>query len=386
MISHKVAPLLADAVGVCAVLNGRVVPTDALRRACAAASAAAAVDECGAPRAPQPATDTIYEVLRWRHGRACWLDAHARRMAATMAQFRYFAGGPAAEERWRALFGATVAAVAQRNGASEQNVKIVVWRQTPLAEAGLDASALVGESDEEAAAAAATTALFPALQLDATSDAIAADFNMAVFMLTSFYPPAAWYATGAVVGAMTAARPDPHSKVPMPEMRGRAARLQKEHGVFEVLLRRPSDGALTEGSRSNFLLIMSRADAGAESAAEATPSSSSATPAALRGIAVVESLDEDVLLGVTRTAVERVCAAHGVPVVKRVIRDADVRAALGMALTGTSLGVLPVREVVNFADGDAPRERVTFASAVPEALGLLQQLYVAARDAPSSAL
>ena len=148
------------------------------------------------------------------------------------------------------------------------------------------------------------------------------------YYIRSSYPPDEWYTTGIRAGLLVNADrgSNPNDKVVQADLRLRATTAQACLSAFEVLLLHggEADPLVPEGSRSNFILVKG---AGSD--------------------AVVESsMDEDILIGITLLAVKRECAAAGIPFHQRKLRLSDVLQADAVAMLGTSVGVLPIKEVV----------------------------------------
>jgi branched-subunit amino acid aminotransferase/4-amino-4-deoxychorismate lyase len=145
-------------------------------------------------------------------------------------------------------------------------------------------------------------------------------FSYCMYFIKAFYPPPEMYAKGTTLRILRDAQRDlPNAKVIQATLRERAIDEQTRTGCFEVLLCH-KDGLVPEGSRSNYFLISRQGE-------------------------VVMSRDEDVLLGITRLAIEDCCRAAGIPVVKRALYEKDVMDAEAVAMTGTSVGVLPVARI-----------------------------------------
>jgi branched-subunit amino acid aminotransferase/4-amino-4-deoxychorismate lyase len=204
----------------------------------------------------------------------------------------------------------------------EQNVKVIAW----LEEAERDAST------------PAATASHPASRL-----------SIAAFFITSTYPPSLWYEPGGgthVALLYHAARSNPNAKIVQAPLRLRAAEQQKRLGAFESLLvHGPEDQfKVPEGSRSNLLCVIVTKD---------------------NGVSVVGSLDKDILVGVTLSALrQRVGAYHrATPPTstqdevlrfeweQRDVVLADVLNARSLVMLGTSVGVLPISTVTVFERG-----------------------------------
>jgi branched-chain amino acid aminotransferase len=250
----------------------------------------------------------LYEVVRVQGGGVMYAAEHMDRLRATLL-------GCTDGDTARQLADAAhrdVAAVAAAHDHMEHNIKLLCWRRADAAPAA------------------------------AGQDTVAA-FDSCAYYVRASYPPAALYAEGVRFAVLhDAQRDDPHAKAVQRALRERAVALQADAGAYEVLLCH-ADGLVPEGSRSNYFLV----DAAGT---------------------VRMSRDEDVLLGVTRMAVLAVCAAAGIPVAKEALRIDDVMGAAAVAMTGTSVGVMPVADI----DGTA------FASATNPTVLRVMELYAAA--------
>lgn len=152
------------------------------------------------------------------------------------------------------------------------------------------------------------------------------------YYIQSSYPPDGWYTQGIRMGLLVDAdRTNPNDKVVQSDLRQRAGDAQKVLEAYEVLLlnKGDSDPLVPEGSRSNYILVSGKG----------------------KDAAVLSSVDEDILIGITLTAVQRVCGKLGIPFHKRKLRLSDVLEADAIAMLGTSVGVLPVRELVVTKEG-----------------------------------
>ena len=152
-------------------------------------------------------------------------------------------------------------------------------------------------------------------------------YECVCYYIHSRYPPDEWYTQGIRTGLLVDAdRSNPNDKVVQADLRQRAAAAQKELDAFEVLLlnKGDADPLVPEGSRSNYILVSGNG----------------------KDAAVLSSEDEDILIGITLTAVQRVCGRLGIHYHKRKLRLSDVLEADAIAMLGTSVGVLPMRELV----------------------------------------
>lgn len=305
---------------------------------------------------PQAPVSVAYEVLRVRPLSASmsglFANDHWRRLETSLRHLGFADATEAERYVQRSLADVAFPALIDANlrvaAAEECNVKVVVF-QTP--QGGLDA---------------------------------------AMYFIASHYPPASWYQPPVAEGEGTnsfcrlavlpdSKRLDPNAKavtVAMAAMRQAASSLMKQAATFEVLLCHPAADAqdpllVPEGSRSNFLLI----------AADG---------------AVEMSLDDDVLIGVTLTAVVKILNRPDAPAPlrRKKLRVEDVFGARAVAMLGTSVGVLPVHEIVGFdtitgsrLTTPTPGTRVYGSAADPTVQWLIDQYREASTVArPSSSL
>ncbi|MDR0766284.1 MAG: aminotransferase class IV [Odoribacteraceae bacterium] len=139
-----------------------------------------------------------------------------------------------------------------------------------------------------------------------------------VYQIPHDYPAEAEYREGVKVITLEATRDNAEVKYMHPGLRSTTDRLIREHGAREVLLV-DGEGYITEGSRSNVFFVR-------------------------EGRLYTAPLPR-VLPGTTRKRVLASCAAGGIPVVEQRVALADVTRVQAAFLTGTSLLVLPVRQI-----------------------------------------
>lgn len=343
-------------VGTRSVVDDSVVSGAALASD-AAAAAGDVVSTAPAVRSFAPAP-LCYEVTRHLDGRFVALEAHMRRLELSIAAALLTPDDPVVAaalsppdtcvaatlladvtERVAASHAllvqsvdGTPAAVPDAEGSAVHafncNVKTVVWRR----------DAASGAAPVQAAAAGAPGQPRPSLAL----------LGYCTYFIHSVYPPPSAYSGGVVCGLLHSAGRDPatrHAKTVQAALRARVAASLAATGAFEALLVEGPEGGflVPEGSRSNYICV-----------APGTPCSGDGCDATKGWPTLFTSLDDDVLLGVTRGLVEACCARHGVRLVKRRVTATDLfdrSQCAAVALLGTSLGVLPVRGVrLNSAD------------------------------------
>ncbi len=139
--------------------------------------------------------------------------------------------------------------------------------------------------------------------------------NFYIFMLHTSYPTDEMYENGVKTAFFEAVRSNPNAKIIDQELRDRENRFIEEKGIFEAILVNDSN-QITEGSRSNIFFI--------------------------KGREIYTAPAKDVLLGVTRQRVIRVCKEHGINIHEEIIErktSVDFEAAF---ISGTSPKVLPI--------------------------------------------
>lgn len=144
-----------------------------------------------------------------------------------------------------------------------------------------------------------------------------------LFYFTDFaFPVEKQYMTGVRIGLCKAVRTDPNAKVLNTEARRIADQKISETGLFEVLLM-DEEGYITEGSRSNIFFLKDRV--------------------------LYTPPDENVLKGIARQNVLAICREQDISVEIRPIHSSELPGFEASFLTGTSLKVLPVRQIEDFS-------------------------------------
>ena len=155
--------------------------------------------------------------------------------------------------------------------------------------------------------------------------------QIAVFAVPSSYPSAEIVKSGVRLITVTATRDDPHAKVDPREFRKKIVTKMKKQGAFEAALV-DSEGKVTEGTRSNLFFVM--------------------------GDCVVTPPGEKVLLGITRQMVVKACEILGIRVVETSIEASELHRVKAAFMTGTSVDVLPISHINEFALQSAEDEMV----------------------------
>ena len=132
------------------------------------------------------------------------------------------------------------------------------------------------------------------------------------------YPTEEDYEKGVKITTFPFERTDPNKKVWRPEFRREVAEILSRKQAFEALLI-DSKNCVPEASKSNVFAIINNT--------------------------VVTPPDDQVLPGITRKYVLKVCREMGIPVRMRAIQLEEIERVDGLFLTGTSIHVIPVCQV-----------------------------------------
>jgi len=143
-------------------------------------------------------------------------------------------------------------------------------------------------------------------------------YHYLIYFTEAIFPEKDQYKYGVDVGICQAVRNDPNAKVMNTEARKLADQRIKQTDVFEVLLS-DNEGYITEGSRSNVFFIFKDK--------------------------LVTPPDEAVLQGIARKNVLEICNENDISLEIRKVHQSELKQAESVFLTGTSLKVLPVREI-----------------------------------------
>ncbi|MFZ5969723.1 MAG: aminotransferase class IV [Bacillota bacterium] len=136
-----------------------------------------------------------------------------------------------------------------------------------------------------------------------------------VFFVESYYPSADVYAKGIHTVTLSIERENPNVKTVNRQLKETVKKIRESTGAFEVLLIN-HERYITEGSRSNIFFI--KADR------------------------VYTAPEGDVLLGVTRNHIMKVCQELGIEVEEKMMHMNDMESLQGAFMTGTSVNVLPI--------------------------------------------
>jgi branched-chain amino acid aminotransferase len=139
--------------------------------------------------------------------------------------------------------------------------------------------------------------------------------NILFYFNPHHFPTAEELNNGVSTGFCDAMRDVPNAKMHNTETRRKANRVIAEKKLFEALLV-DNEGYITEGSRSNVLFI--------------------------RENTVFSAPEHDILQGIARKNVKRICIKNNIKFVEKRIHKDDLSRMEALFLTGTSLKILPV--------------------------------------------
>ncbi|KNF07913.1 aminotransferase, class IV [Gottschalkia purinilytica] len=140
------------------------------------------------------------------------------------------------------------------------------------------------------------------------------------YFIKSYYPEKEIYEKGIHTILFKSERENPNAKVINNDFRTQVNEEIKKQGAFEALLVN-EEGFVTEGSRSNMFFIKDRK--------------------------VFTAPAGDVLLGITRSEILKVCEELAIEVVEENIHINDLKNIDGAFMSGTSVGVLPISTIDN---------------------------------------
>lgn len=134
----------------------------------------------------------------------------------------------------------------------------------------------------------------------------------------SHYPSPETYHQGVATGLLQMERSNPNAKVWQAELKATVSLQCEQRNLFEMILV-DSKGFISEGSRSNLFFT--------------------------QGNTLITAPDEAVLEGITRLQLLEIIAARQIPLIKRDISVAELDTFDGAFITGTSIQLLPVRQI-----------------------------------------
>lgn len=138
------------------------------------------------------------------------------------------------------------------------------------------------------------------------------------YCIKSFYPPREYYDNGIKTILFHHERQNPNAKVFLTSFKEEVAKELKEKDAFEALLVSES-GHIPEGSRSNIFFV--------------------------QGNKIYTASGKDVLLGVTRKEILKVCEELEIEIVEESIHVNEIDQMDGAFMTGTSVNALPISAV-----------------------------------------
>lgn len=134
----------------------------------------------------------------------------------------------------------------------------------------------------------------------------------------SHYPSPETYHLGVSTGLLQMERSNPNAKVWQAELKAAVSLQCEQRDLFEMILV-DSKGFISEGSRSNLFFT--------------------------QGNTLITAPDEAVLEGITRLQLLEIITARQIPLIKRDISVAELDTFDGAFITGTSIQLLPVRQI-----------------------------------------
>lgn len=151
--------------------------------------------------------------------------------------------------------------------------------------------------------------------------------TLLIYFIPSRYPTADEISTGVRLETLNAERHNPTVKFENKAIRAIANEILETHRCYEVLLV-DHDGFITEGSRSNVFFIKDKE--------------------------LVTAPDSKVLGGITRQKVIEICNTLQININFRCLGANEIKQTTGCFITGTSPGVLPVKQIDNHIYHEIP--------------------------------
>lgn len=133
-----------------------------------------------------------------------------------------------------------------------------------------------------------------------------------------YYPPLEYYKVGVDTIFFHGERKQPNAKVINTEFREKVNKKIKESDVFEAILV-DNNGNITEGSKSNIFMIREKK--------------------------VITAPIEDILPGVTRNMVMKICNSIGLEIIEQKVNYREIDKFDALFISGTSPKVLPIKKV-----------------------------------------
>ena len=141
-----------------------------------------------------------------------------------------------------------------------------------------------------------------------------------VYCIESFYPPERFYKKGIHTILFKYERKNPNAKVLFTSFKEGVTKELDDKEAFEALLVDKS-GYIPEGSRSNIFFI--------------------------KNSKVYTAPKSDVLLGITRMNIFKICEKIGVEIIEKSIHEDEINQLDGAFMSGTSVNILPISTINN---------------------------------------
>lgn len=132
------------------------------------------------------------------------------------------------------------------------------------------------------------------------------------------YPTDEEFEDGIVISIYDYERENPNAKILRTDFKAEVNKHLIQTDAFEAILR-TEEGELLEGSRTNLYFT--------------------------KGNKVITAPDSRVLKGITRTRIEKIFKNEKIDVEKKIIKDIDLVDVDGAFITGTTVGVVPIKSI-----------------------------------------
>lgn len=161
------------------------------------------------------------------------------------------------------------------------------------------------------------------------------EWSRHVYFVPSFYPDETTYKEGVQTVTTVIVRKDPHAKVVNPDYLRHIGTVKSDTGAYEVIIM-DEDEKIAEGSRSNLFFI--------------------------KGKKLYSAKSQDILMGITRIKILELARALGIEIIEKDLYLKDISEFEGCFLSGTSIHILPIRQI----------DEHTFSSATLDVVNQLQ--------------
>lgn len=146
--------------------------------------------------------------------------------------------------------------------------------------------------------------------------------KLILFFLNPINPSQSDYTNGVNINLFQAERPNPNAKIINYKLRTVVNKLIRENKIFEVLFYN-TENIISECSKSNIFFI--------------------------KNDTVYTSFSKNILPGITREYIYKICSEHCVTIRECEINISDLQSFDSVFITGTSLGVLPVKMINSYS-------------------------------------